>query len=84
MNRFEAEVLFRFSRAVPSAAMEALTALGLHYKTIPTEDCEEDSAFGLVSGQTTLDEDKLIAWLLHIITRFNGDVVQWRLERQPG
>jgi hypothetical protein len=84
MNRFEVEVLFRYTTIVPSAASEALAALDLHYKTIPTEDPEEDTAFGLVSGKTILDEDKLIAWLLHVIAPFNGDVVQWRLERQPG
>ena len=84
MNSFEAEVLFRFTTVVPSAAAEALTALGLHYQTTPTEDPDEDTAFGLVSGKTTLSEDKLIAWLLHVIAPFEGDVVQWRLERQPG
>jgi hypothetical protein len=84
MHRFEVEVLFRFTAVVPSAASEALAALGLHYKTIPTEDPEEDTAFGLVSGKTALSEDKLIAWLLRIIVPFDGDVVQWRLERQPG
>jgi hypothetical protein len=82
MNSFEAEVLFRFSTVVPNAAAEALTALGLHYETIPTEDPEEDTAFGVVSGMTTLDENELIAWLLHVIVPFDGDVVQWSLERQ--
>ena len=82
MHRFEVEVLFRFTAVVPSAASEALAALGLHYKTIPTEDPEEDTAFGVISGKTTLDEDKLIAWLLHVVAPFDGDVVQWSLERQ--
>jgi hypothetical protein len=82
MNSFEAEVLFRFTTVVPNAAAEALTALGLHYETVPTEDPEEDTAFGVISGKTTLDEDKLIAWLLHVVAPFDGDVVQWSLERQ--
>jgi hypothetical protein len=82
MNRFEAEVLFRFTTVVPNAAAEALTALGLHYEAIATENPDEDTAFGLVRGTTELDEDKLIAWLLHVIVPFNGDVVQWNLERQ--
>ena len=82
MNRFEVEVLFRYTTVVPSAASEALAALDLHYKTIPAEDPEEDTAFGVVSGMTTLDENELIAWLLHVIVPFDGDVVQWSLERQ--
>jgi hypothetical protein len=81
MNSFEAEILFRFTTVVPSAAAEALTALGLHYETIPTEDPDEDTAFGLVSGMTTLGENELDAWLLHVITPFDGDVVQWSLEK---
>jgi hypothetical protein len=84
MNGFEAEVLFRFTTVVPSAAAEALAALDLHYKTIPTEDPEEDTAFGVVSGMTALDENELPAWLLHVIAPFDGDVVEWSLERQPG
>ena len=80
MNSFEAEVLFRFTTVVPSAAAEALTALGLHYQTTPTEDPDEDTAFGLVSGTTELNEDELPAWLLHVIAPFDGDVVQWSLE----
>jgi hypothetical protein len=79
MNSFEAEVLFRFTTVVPSAAAEALTALGLQYETIPTEDPDEDTAFGLVRGTTELDENELFAWLLHIIVPFNGDVVQWKV-----
>jgi hypothetical protein len=84
MNSFEAEVLFRFTTVVPNAAAEALTALGLRYEIIPTVDPREDTAFGVVRGTTELDEDKLIAWLLHVIVPFEGDVVRWRLERQPG
>ena len=80
MNSFEAEVLFRFTTVVPNAAAEALTALGLHYETIPTEDPDEDTAFGLVSGTTELNEDELPAWLLLVIAPFDGDVVQWSLE----
>ena len=81
MNSFEAEVLFRFTTVVPNAAAEALTALGLHYETVPTEDPDEDTAFGLVSGMTTLGENELGAWLLRVITPFDGDVVQWSLEK---
>jgi hypothetical protein len=83
MNSFEAEVLFRFTTVVPSAAAEALAALGLHYETIPTEDPGEDTAFGLVRGMTELGENELGSWLLHIVVPFDGDVVQWGLVRQP-
>ena len=82
MNSFEAEVLFRFTTVVPNAAAEALTALGLRYEIIPTVDPREDTAFGVVRGTTELDEDKLIAWLLHVIVPFDGDVTQWNFERQ--
>jgi len=83
-NSFEAEILFRYTTVVPSVAAEALAALGLRYETVPTEDPNEDTAFGLVRGMTELGENELGSWLLHIIAPFDGDVVQWSLERQPG
>jgi len=75
---FEAEVLFRNTTTVPSRAVEALEALGLSLEVIPTEDPGENTAFGLIRGQTELSEDDTGAWLLkEVLNPFDGDLIEW-------
>jgi hypothetical protein len=78
---FKAEVLFFNPDDVSSAAC-ALRMVNLHYEVIPTEDPDEQTAFGMVSGTTELDENAISGWLLRIIEPFGGDVVEvgyaWR------
>jgi hypothetical protein len=76
-HEFQAEVLFANTFVVPSAAIEMLKTHGLRYEVIPTEDPNEQTAFGMISGWTALDEKDVGAWIYGVIAPYGGDVVEW-------
>jgi hypothetical protein len=78
-DRFEAEILFLDPDQAPHG-IAALAAAGCEFKYDPDaiDECGP-TVFGMVTGVTELDEDKLHRWLTSIIDPFSGDVLEWGL-----
>jgi hypothetical protein len=74
---FKAEVLFPDPADVPNAVEVLTKFFELHYEVIPTEDPDEPTAFGFVSGMTELDESAIGDWLREILQPINGEVCEW-------
>ena len=76
-KRFAAEILFLNPDDVP-AAIDALAAVDCEYEYDPDAiDDYSNAVFGMVTGTTKLSEGEIGSWLVCIIDRFGGDVVQW-------
>jgi hypothetical protein len=77
MKRFAAEVLFLDPSKVPRA-VEALAAVDLEYEIDhdAIDPCGP-TVFGMVTGNTELDEGDIAGWLQIIVGPFTGDVVEW-------
>jgi hypothetical protein len=62
--------------------VQALAVYGLNFDVIATEDhLDEDTAFGMVTGMTELDESAIGDWMMEVVERFDGDVITWRFVR---
>jgi hypothetical protein len=77
-HQFAAEVLF-LSPAHVAKAQVALAAKGLTCEIDPDlVDPHTDYVWTMVSGETELeDEDDIGNWLIHIVSPFEGDVIEW-------
>jgi hypothetical protein len=79
LKRFAAEVLVLNPDDVPDV-VEALAAAGCEWEYEPEAiDDQGPAMFGMVTGNTKLDEADICHWLRKIIDPLGGDVVQWRI-----
>jgi hypothetical protein len=79
---FRAEILFREpGPKTVSNAKAALEMFGFSYQTIPTEDVDEDTSFGLIEGVTEVSEDTFGDWFSEIVEPLGGDIIEWGFMR---